>query len=128
MAEEEEAANVAATVRGLVNTVAADGGLAAVRTASATVAEETKATEETEALSPAEKRPWLDGPGEPGTSQSTASQPDRPIENIRQPAHTPVGYVDVCTDLERTEHDVNLMTADLNRIFGGGNLRDCSLR
>ena len=141
----EEAANVAARV--LVDEVAADGGLAAAsaaRAGSAISGTAERDAEETADLVPAAKRPRFEGPGEPGTSQPTASQlgrvwrpfdwdastpaPSKPIENIRQPAHAPISYVDVCTDLELTEHEVNLMTADLNRVFGGGNLRDRSLR
>ena len=126
---EEEAANVAATVRGLVDEVAADGGLAA---ASAARAGSTTLTEE--ALpSPigAANTPRLDGPDATGAIQSTASQLDRPIENIRQSARASINYPDVRTELgrieARMEAEVPGMRKDLIRIFYRGNPSNRSL-
>ena len=124
----EEAANVAA--RGLANAVAAareegavDAGLAA---ATAVAVDEGVASSSRAAEVPA-KRPRMEDPEEQGTSQSTAPQPDRPIENTWRPDE-PINYADVRTDLEFIEGRLNVMRTKLDRVFNGGDLTDRSLR
>ena len=114
---EEEAANVAA-----------DGGLAA---ASATRGAAERGAEEAGDFAPAAKRPRMEGPDEPGTSQSTAPQLDRSVENIRQSGRTSINYPEVRTELgrieARMEAEVPGMREDLIRLFYRGNPSNRSL-
>lgn len=70
----------------------------------------------------------MEGPDAPGASQSTAPPLNRPIESIEQSGRTSINYVEIRTELGLIEHTLNVMTANINRVFGEGNLSDRSLR